>query len=370
MFITVDRSENTEEVLVDFGLLFHAKEYPKEWKRSRWADWHPIGSVEAGGPDGDPRMGTLCSVKDVHYPLRNLLWLLSTNTLYQFDPSAEGFKVPISHDEFCTIATEAFDSYPLGDVNYFPSPSRGCEDDAKGAKQSSLLCCPRFGFGATLKMKQLASSSKLDQHEKVRLLCELVATLDDKEAAKVTTILKGSERDAVPGLHPHEGWKALCSRIPQEFHSTLTEALAARAVRRSQELARHNQKEKAQMLQNGVAEADADLMLQETACNGRFSEMRASNLLCLTKLRYRDAFFRDRFGEEEYSIEEAGAVLKEAVWLQNTFAALKLIRFEGLSRTEAVQKAIAAAEHETHRHLEAQLAQRLSQEDKNPCASL
>eukprot|EP01052_Picozoa_sp_SAG31_P041239 SAG31_NODE_6199_length_2127_cov_1.691815_2_plen_306_part_00 len=62
----------------DLGILFHAKEFPVEHRLSSFGPIYPIGAAEMGGAR-DPRHGTLCSTKQQFYPLRNYLWLLSTN---------------------------------------------------------------------------------------------------------------------------------------------------------------------------------------------------------------------------------------------------------------------------------------------------
>jgi hypothetical protein len=117
----------------DLGLLFHAKEFPAEYRRTSWEKVQPIGSEGMGGasPDqnthaqpnarqiclpseytvtyctfecvrcgvsdgagaADPRIGTRCSVDDSDYRLRNYLWLLSVSDLPPAVPAACGTAV-------------------------------------------------------------------------------------------------------------------------------------------------------------------------------------------------------------------------------------------------------------------------------------
>ena len=73
----------------DVGLLFHAKEHPKEYTLSS-RQLHPIASMAAGG-ERDPRQGTTHSIRDRSFAQRNVLWLCSTNDLYLFLPDDASF---------------------------------------------------------------------------------------------------------------------------------------------------------------------------------------------------------------------------------------------------------------------------------------
>jgi hypothetical protein len=73
------------DVDIDLGMLFHAREFPAEYKKCSWHAVQPIGDDSMGG-QSDPRLGTRCSLADPDYPLRNYLWLLSTNQIVLIDP--------------------------------------------------------------------------------------------------------------------------------------------------------------------------------------------------------------------------------------------------------------------------------------------
>ena len=105
----------------ELGLLFHAKEFPLEF-RTRRTKVYPIGAAEMGG-ERDPRRGTQCSTADHDFPYRNYLWLLSTNQLYLFDtldpscPPALG----CCNTEFLTVDERFFMPRTVGSINLFPS---------------------------------------------------------------------------------------------------------------------------------------------------------------------------------------------------------------------------------------------------------
>ena len=71
------------------GVLFHAKEHPKELSHSCDAI-HPIGSQAAGGAR-DQRIGTQLSIFDTGFSERNFVWLASTNTVHTLLPEHPDF---------------------------------------------------------------------------------------------------------------------------------------------------------------------------------------------------------------------------------------------------------------------------------------
>lgn len=94
---------------VDLAMVFHAKEYPRDY---------PF----YGNQTQDPRIGSQCQTSDHDYHLRNYLWLLSTNQVVLLDPLQEGFpKTWIEpNTKFFTVDQDLFSSLRLFDLNYFP----------------------------------------------------------------------------------------------------------------------------------------------------------------------------------------------------------------------------------------------------------
>jgi len=83
--------------------------------------------------------------------------------------------------------------------------------------------------------------------------------------------------------------------------------------------------------------------------------MRATDLLCVWSAKYRSESQREKFGDATYDIEEVVAVLREAKWPENAFAALRLIHSQGIGQADAVRQVISAAEEETKRQLKKQM---------------
>jgi len=119
-----------DDVEIDLGIMFHAKEFPEEFRHSTWGPTHPIGALEMGGTR-DPRHGTRSSTTQRSYPLRNYLWLLSTNKIVLLDPTHAEFPRTelLDNQEFHSGSAGAFGSI-LGDINYFPTLLSGGVDAA------------------------------------------------------------------------------------------------------------------------------------------------------------------------------------------------------------------------------------------------
>ena len=82
----------------DVGLLFHAKEHPKEFTLSS-QKIHDVGSSAAGG-QRDPRIGTQHSARAHGFSERNFFWLFSTNMLYLLLPHEPTFPTADLLSEF------------------------------------------------------------------------------------------------------------------------------------------------------------------------------------------------------------------------------------------------------------------------------
>eukprot|EP01127_Copromyxa_protea_P023446 TRINITY_DN876_c0_g1_i2.p1 TRINITY_DN876_c0_g1~~TRINITY_DN876_c0_g1_i2.p1 ORF type:complete len:784 (+),score=189.41 TRINITY_DN876_c0_g1_i2:194-2545(+) len=115
-----DEEKPKKHVVCDLGILFHGKEFPKEYRSSQYGPTYPIGSPEMRG-NKDPRIGTKCSLEDPDFSCRNYLWLMSTNRIYMIDTHEEGFPPEmLCNSEFFTVSEGFFSRRMLGDVNYFP----------------------------------------------------------------------------------------------------------------------------------------------------------------------------------------------------------------------------------------------------------
>jgi len=77
-----------DEVWSGGGILFHAKEHPKEFTESTTI--YVIGSPSAGGAL-DPRIGTELSIRDTDFHVRNFIFSNQTSTIYYIDVLHESF---------------------------------------------------------------------------------------------------------------------------------------------------------------------------------------------------------------------------------------------------------------------------------------
>ena len=98
----------------DLGILFHAREFPKEYRASRYQDVTPVGDPKMGGIH-DMRWGTECSIEDGDSHLRNYVWLLSTNRVVILDCSHPVLTNLVQDREFWTVPVSHFAN--VGDIN-------------------------------------------------------------------------------------------------------------------------------------------------------------------------------------------------------------------------------------------------------------
>jgi len=206
---------------VDLGILFHAKEFPKEYRMTKYGPTYPIGAPEMGG-ERDPRTGTSCSVEDATFPHRNSIWLLSRNEIFELDARGEGFPDDSLADaEFCTVNASRLGSVdPVFDVNYFPwlpEPS------------DRLLLCPPDGFPISLTIAQeIQGSGEGGMPE-----------------AAVETALSRVDSTGLLSLAPlvaetPEGHPRLVAMIPAEVHPVVREAIVTRRAELDEKRAVHN----------------------------------------------------------------------------------------------------------------------------------
>lgn len=123
------------------GLLFHAKEHPREFTLSATAI-RDVGSELTGGAR-DPRTNTQLSVLERSFCERNAIWLSTTNETHILLPSALGFPVallsPFGAYHFATVSETALTDAlgPICDINYFadaaqpqaPTPISSCRPE-------------------------------------------------------------------------------------------------------------------------------------------------------------------------------------------------------------------------------------------------
>lgn len=95
------------KLMPDIGLIFHAKEFPKDY---------PLFKGQL-----DPRVGSTQSTNDPDYHLRNYLWLMSTNEIWLLNPKHADFPKELLSpysEKFYTLDESCFFGQSLG-VFYF-----------------------------------------------------------------------------------------------------------------------------------------------------------------------------------------------------------------------------------------------------------
>ena len=122
LFATIDESGEA-----DCGLLFHAREFPREFTMSS-TQIPPLGGA------GDARSGTQLSVTDDGYVDRCFVWLARTNAIHLLEPQHPAFPPtllsPYAATHFGTVSEQAFCPAAIADINYFPDPKRVTEATA------------------------------------------------------------------------------------------------------------------------------------------------------------------------------------------------------------------------------------------------
>merc|ERR1711871_826874 len=344
-FIYVPPGGGEYGVHAELAILFRAKEFPLEYRKTKYGDTHPVGSPLMGG-ERDPRIGTCVSVNDHSFPLRNLIWLLSTNTVYELNVRAPGFpEAAIADQEFCTVNASALGTLNnLFDVNYFPwLPS-----DSPEVPQ--LLLCPPEGCPVALRIgDELAKNQSQNAAD---IVWQHVKPLDRKDLDSLQPLVC-SERPET-GIH-----EALQRRIPPAARPMVLEAVLKRSSELEEKCRLHNIEEHHKLAREcgGVDDKDAELMLQRTKSHdGNFSAFRAANLLQVLRPHHRSAEQRRRFGEAPPEDEDVACqVWRVAFYADSALEALeKLDQDRSLTPQEAAEAVVAAKEEQTRAAIAAQ----------------
>lgn len=344
--------------VADLGLLFHAKEYPAEFRRTRFGDTHPIGAEEMGGAD-DPRVGTKTSTEDEDFARRNFVWFLSTNTLWLVDPLEPSFVEELApsstpctpplrrgssasssssaltprsllmNTEFATVDVGFFCGEPLWDVNLFVDHSEaarlsgGTGSAAKDSKEAALsgcpLLCPRGGVDATLKLRALfarvgAAPSDLDPATHARTYASveaIVHRLTPTFTAALRAALVALNLDEQSAPSTTDFGALVAKRLPRAWWSTVRGVVEAQAEEARLAQASHNAAEHLKLAdavraalggsdECGVCLERAALVEQglrlSEGVDGSRSSYRALMLLAVLHPALRSASLRREFG--------------------------------------------------------------------------
>ena len=360
--IKIEEEKETVKLNGDFAILFHAKEFPKEYRSSKYAMIQPIGSPGMRG-EFDPRLGSKFSVKDSDFPLRNYLYLLSTNSVYLFNPLNPNFPMDLLSDtEFYTITEYRFTAHPLGNINYFPHlykkdhlklREEGCEPKTIidfDAAAENVLASP---VHMTSLMNIKNQLYKLYSTIRAAHSDDLLELLNDLEK------IKPSHQSSSSIFTPSE-----IVSLPQsiEFIRYLAE------LRRNDlisQLAPHNQSQLNEMIKKGFSEDDANIALKLTAdSEGKFSSFRGEIFSTIIHAKYRDAELL-KISNEDYHIDDAYVVWKETFYVDTSLEALKYSSVHNVSLHNAASIILKKRNDELVNTLKEDLDRALQKEQDN-----
>ena len=334
----------TVKLELELGILFHAKEYPKEFRFDKLSPIFPIGHPKMGGLF-DVRFGTTQSTSDEDYRLRNYIYLLSTNEIYLLDPKEPDFPADyIVDQEFFTISESFFSSFRLGDVNYFPSlgkrqhPLNLMKEDLKTENEEfkKWYKDQRFDFITEnpLLMEDLYPSPKFALTGQLRVkhaydrLVNVIRKFDESELKELIDATNHQLNDEVeqdesnPLLALPRNHRGL---IPKEDLSFISYLLNKRAAAMGNEANQHNIKQLKQLLSEGIEQSHAEDALEKTKDKqNSYSAYRAHNLLMVAFPQYRTDEMKEKYGEKEYGFQTAELYVSKLFYPDYSLEALQL----------------------------------------------
>eukprot|EP01063_Lacrimia_lanifica_P022812 TRINITY_DN30326_c0_g1_i1.p1 TRINITY_DN30326_c0_g1~~TRINITY_DN30326_c0_g1_i1.p1 ORF type:complete len:489 (+),score=103.16 TRINITY_DN30326_c0_g1_i1:84-1550(+) len=339
--------------VVDFAIVFHAKEYPKEYRHSTHGGVLPIGHPDMGG-DEDPRIGTSYSTDDADYHMRNYVYLLSRNEVVLIDGGKRRdgglLGAVITPDEFATFNEWKLGTI-VGDVNYFVeegvlvSPRHGWEvgvllNHAMHGLREAVAATPPHAL-STVAAQDAPLVAALQKDLMPPQTCVHTA-LDN-----VKTVLR---RASVAEL---EGLRAIGSL--HHMPSGCTEVLAAWAAtevkHKEEEKKRGNEKHVQELVNKGVSPQHADVALRHTAAEGVYSAYRAAHLLEVAYPQYRSPTNTQVFGAKQFSFETAKCAWSHAFYADSALEALDLTETHAIDLREACARVVERRDAQTREQL-------------------
>lgn len=401
-------SETQSGIACDLGALFHAKEFPEEYRPSPYSPLYPISHPRQGGSK-DPRIGTQVSSKDPDFRLRNYVWTLSANKLFLLDPLADGFDKALLFQhggaEFHTCDERFFSKLQLGDVNYFPGlygqEKLGCTHgdawmEAQRAVQALWACgveprrildlqqTPAFRWyveqlgrlicHSSIHAKDVLFSPHTGVSTAVRIRSALldVESEDGVEEA-VKNVIAGAGQAALRGLLTDvELVRSKDSLLPCDSMvaalgtplviATIHNRLAAITAEKQE----YNERQREELLSGGVTPEDAEKALLQTAFDGLYSSYKSTQLLAAAYARYRGEEERKEYGEGDFPWDLVVTVHRHTFYADCTLHALFLLERGRDTLESAVAKVSAAREAA----LESMLADKLHDHKERTKAGL
>jgi len=392
--VTQEKEEGSDtKLLCDLGILFHAKEFPLEYRRDKFGKIIPIGSANAGGSQ-DVRIGSKCSISDEDFYLRNYLWMLSTNEVVLLDTTAPDVQGIVQNKEFHTISSFCFEQ--VADINYFPDKmfgggihqllaeeerrdsikflekkySENSTENKSGGGPSKGMHTPENVSGIVAMMKSskkhrwfasqvahmLSVSSETATYifatprasltsptllirQALLTVTREISRLDNEALTKLDTVLKDTKGDGI-----------LQNRIDKHAHHFLLQEIATERKRRI-DAKRESERRLLQQLIDKKFElkhAERALELTRSQATGTMSAFRAENLLQATFARYRPQELAETYGNKDFDMEFVLAYQRHAFYTESTLRAIELDMKEKIGPSAAGAKIAEIVAKETH----------------------
>lgn len=392
----IKKDSNTVTLQSELGILFHAKEFPKEYGTSKYNPIYPIGHIKQGG-EKDPRHGTKVSIKDEDFHLRNYIWLSSTNKIYLLDPTNENFdkRLLCSYGEkFQTCSWKYFTSNPLGDINYFPSIFSNedvgpyyqktvkkvlkfiSNEKQNGISPKEILHNKLFNENNKIFLWYVEQIGRFIRHSSVYandlFFCpfygfSIVSRLYDSflhNNIEIQSILSKVEESALNNLlnliefvrsKKDSPNLLLCEKkVITIDNSKIIDAIHDRKLEIIEKREEYNKNQRIDLLSKNVDEEHADIALKLTSYQGLFSSYKSFNLLSASLVKYRSQEDIEAYGNEDYSIVDVFTVMKHTFYSWSTLYALKLQK-DGISLEESIELAQKASHNKLHESLQKSL---------------
>eukprot|EP00754_Rhynchopus_humris_P035476 Rhum_TRINITY_DN17000_c0_g1::Rhum_TRINITY_DN17000_c0_g1_i1::g.165022::m.165022 len=321
----------------ELAIVFHAKEFPKEYRHTSTSPVLPIGHELMGGAQ-DPRTGTQVSVADVDYHLRNYVYLLSSNTVYLLDVAAEQFPqafVLKKGCEFCTFPEWRLGRV-VGDVNYLTkegvlvAPRGALHLPLRVANEVDRLHAAAGGGDVKNRFLEVHADiasplQTIFQGTTLAELACLAAMLDRHAEHDDEGVAARVEEARTESEHHYYRWY-FTSRLPRHSLPALRSVLRDVRARKHSGAAENRAKQLDDLLQRGITEAHAEEALAATASEGSggVSAFRALQALEVVYPQYRSEANTAAYGCAPHDMDTALAVCKEVFYADSALEAIAL----------------------------------------------
>ena len=356
------------------AMVFHTKEFPKEYRHTSTSPVLPLNHPDMGGPL-DPRVDSKVSVADANYHLRNYIYLLSTNTLYLLDPRAPGYPSYFLAREGCEFFT--FPEWKLGrlvgDVNYIEGypimvAHRGAFTFAHAMCSAVETICEEDHSTEELFHASLTTQvAGLIQRSTFRDLKEFCfrgrRALEAERFMAESFALEVSAEDA----YYHE---VFVVRLAAKS-GVLVQEVSEEILKRQTELDDAEKAQIASLTKDGVEVHHAVEALQATRSkNACVSAFRAKQLLEVVHVQYRSKENVALYGNSAHALPLAVVVCKELFYADSALEALVLSKEESLPLPAACKSVLQRKDAEVREKIRKEQLERQKQRESKDEAKM